>query len=223
VPRFTSADDIECLCRTAAEAVCGNLDDLSSCQIELVERAYALLLVEAEGVVRSPIVIDGARSAPQRRAVRCQTLRRDGIYKLTTSLAREYGTVAVEDLSVAGMQRNCRLARVISDAGFGEIRRQLGYKTGGTAVTSRPLTAGSSKTCSGCQAVKTTLPLRVRTYSCETCGLVLDREENAARNLAALVTRHVAGSGSETEKGRRADRKTPPRGAGGNGRITETH
>jgi putative transposase len=56
-------------------------------------------------------------------------LRRDGIHKLTTSLAREYGTVVVEDLNVAGMVRNRRLARVVSDAGFGEIRRQLGYKT----------------------------------------------------------------------------------------------
>jgi putative transposase len=106
---------------------------------------------------------------------------------------------------------------VVSDAGFGEIRRQLGYKTrwngGHLEIADRWFP--SSKTCSGCQAVKTKLPLRVRTYTCEACGLVLDRDVNAARNLAALVTRHVAGSGSETLNGRRADRKTPPRGAGG--------
>ncbi|MGW1880879.1 zinc ribbon domain-containing protein [Streptomyces sp. NPDC001970] len=59
------------------------------------------------------------------------------------------------------------------------------------------------------------LPLRVRTYVCEHCGLVIDRDENAVLNLAALVKRHVAGSGPETENGRGADRKTPPRGAGG--------
>jgi putative transposase len=58
--------------------------------------------------------------------------------------------------------------------------------------------------------VKAKLPLRVRTYACESCGLVIDRDVNAARNLAALVKRHVAGSGPETENGRGADRKTSP-------------
>ena len=102
--------------------------------------------------------------------------------------------------------RNRRLARRIADAGWGELRRQLGYKTawaGGTlvqAVTFYP----SSKTCSGCGYVKAKLPLSERTYRCERCGLVLDRDENAARNLAALVLTQtsaevVAGSGPETQ------------------------
>ncbi|MFF2937494.1 zinc ribbon domain-containing protein [Streptomyces mirabilis] len=97
------------------------------------------------------------------------------------------------------------------------MRRQLAYKTrwnGGTLeVADRWFP--SSKTCSGCQAVTPKLPLRIRMYACEHCGLVLDRDENAALNLAALVKRHVAGSGPETENGRGADRKTPPCGAGG--------
>jgi putative transposase len=148
---------------------------------------------------------------------RVGNLRRDAIHKLTTGLAREYGTVVVEDLNVSGMLKNRRLARVVADAGFGEILRQLAYKTewhGGTVVV-----AGrwypSSKTCSVCQAVKPKLPLRVRTYICESCGLVIDRDHNAAINLAALVKRHVAGSDPETVNGRRADHKPPPRGAGG--------
>ncbi|WP_406036923.1 IS200/IS605 family accessory protein TnpB-related protein [Micromonospora sp. NBC_00898] len=57
-------------------------------------------------------------------------LRRDGLHKLTTRLAREHGTVVVEDLNVAGMLRNRRLARRIADAGFAELRRQVAYKTG---------------------------------------------------------------------------------------------
>jgi hypothetical protein len=73
----------------------------------------------------------------------------------------------------------------------------------------------SSKTCSGCGAVKPKLPLRIRTYNCESCGLVIDRDKNAALNLAALVERHVAGSGPETQNGRGADRKTRPSLAGG--------
>ncbi|MER6672903.1 IS607 family element RNA-guided endonuclease TnpB, partial [Streptomyces sp. NPDC000983] len=60
---------------------------------------------------------------------RVANLRADALHKLTTAVAGEYGTVVVEDLNVAGMLRNRRLARRIADAGFGEIRRQLAYKT----------------------------------------------------------------------------------------------
>ncbi|MER6678508.1 RNA-guided endonuclease TnpB family protein, partial [Streptomyces sp. NPDC000983] len=60
---------------------------------------------------------------------RVANLRADALHKLTTSVAGQYGTVVVEDLNVAGMLRNRRLARRIADAGFGEIRRQLAYKT----------------------------------------------------------------------------------------------
>jgi IS605 OrfB family transposase len=151
-----------------------------------------------------------ASEARNRVHYRTANLRRDAIHKLTTSLAAEYGTIVVEDLNVAGMVKNRRLARAISDAGFGEIRRQLAYKTawngGQLEVAGRWFP--SSKTCSACGSVKAKLPLRMRTYTCESCGLVIDRDENAALNLAALVKRHVAGSGPETENGRGADRKT---------------
>jgi putative transposase len=177
---------------------------------------------------------------------RVANLRTDGIHKLTTALARQYATIVVEDLNIAAMVKNRKLARVVCDAGFGEIRRQLAYKTqwngGRLEVADRWFP--SSKTCSGCQAVKPKLPLRVRTYICQSCGLTLDRDENAALNLAALVKRHVAGSGPETRNGRGANRKPGPGPAGGreastphwaaparirrgpspsNGRIAETH
>jgi putative transposase len=148
---------------------------------------------------------------------RVTNLRADAIHKLTTTLAREYGTVVVEDLNVAGMVKNRRLARVISDAGFGQIRRQLAYKTvwnGGTLVVADRWFP-SSKTCSGCGVVKAKLRLSERTYTCAACGLVLDRDEKAARNLASLVKRVVAGSGPETENGRGADHKTRPVRAAG--------
>jgi IS605 OrfB family transposase len=77
---------------------------------------------------------NAARNRVHHRTV---NLRRDAIHKLTTSLARTYGTIVVEDLNVAGMVKNRRLARAVSDAGFGEIRRQLAYKTawnGGTLI-----------------------------------------------------------------------------------------
>jgi IS605 OrfB family transposase len=140
---------------------------------------------------------------------RIANLRRDGLHKLTTRLAAEFGTVVVEQLNVAGMLRNRRLAKAISDCGFGVIRQQLTYKTewNGGRLVMADRWFPSSKTCSGCGAVKAKLTLSERTYTCITCGIVLDRDLNAARNLAALAAT-VAGSGSETLNGRGADQKT---------------
>lgn len=141
--------------------------------------------------------------------VRVANLRRDGLHKLTTRLASTYGTVVVEDLHVAGMLRNRRLARQLADVGFAELRRQLAYKiswNGGQLLVADRWYP-SSKTCSGCGAVKAKLALSERSYTCTTCGMVLDRDLNAARNLAALAVT-VAGSGPETLTGRGADRKT---------------
>ncbi|NMO51154.1 IS200/IS605 family element transposase accessory protein TnpB [Actinoplanes sp. TBRC 11911] len=144
-----------------------------------------------------------------RAHARVANLRRDGLHKLTTRLAREYGTVVVEDLNVTGMLANRRLARHIADAAFAVIRRQLAYKTGWNG--GRLLVADrwypSSKTCSGCGAVKTKLALHERTYVCEACGLVCDRDRNAALNLAALAAEfNTAGSGPVAARG--ADCKT---------------
>jgi putative transposase len=148
-----------------------------------------------------------------RAHARVSNLRRDGLHKLTTRLAATYGTVVVEDLNVAGMLRNRRLARHIADAGFAEIRRLLAYKTGWNG--GRLLVADrwfpSSKTCSGCGAVKAKLALSEREYHCATCGLVADRDLNAALNLAALAAEFdTAGSGPAA--GRGADQKTRVRG-----------
>jgi transposase len=66
----------------------------------------------------------------------------------------------------------------------------------------------SSKTCSGCGVVKAKLPLSERSYVCASCGLVLDRDVNAARNLAEYGNRLIAGSGPEIGNGRGADRRT---------------
>jgi putative transposase len=152
-----------------------------------------------------------ARQDLARAHHRVANLRRDGLHKLTTRLAGQYGAIVIEDLNVAGMLRNRGLAKAISDAGFGEIRRQLHYKTawGGGRLVVADRWFPSSKTCSGCGAVKTKLPLSARTFTCTTCGLCLHRDVNAARNLAQLV---VAGSGPETLNGRGADRKTHPGG-----------
>lgn len=126
---------------------------------------------------------------------RAGCVRADALHKATTDLARRYETVVIEDLNVAGMVKNRKLARAVSDQGFGQARRMLEYKTGWSG--GRSVTAGrwfpSSKTCSACGTVKAKLSLAERTFTCGDCGLVLDRDLNAARNLL-----HLAASGAES-------------------------
>jgi putative transposase len=145
-----------------------------------------------------------------RTYARTANLRRDSLHKLTTTLATEHGTVVVEHLNVAGMVRNRRLARAIADTGMAELRRLLSYKT--TWYGCRLVVADrffpSSKTCSACGWVKAKLTLADRTFHCEACGLVLDRDLNAACNLTKLVDWiAAAGSGPEALNARGADRK----------------
>lgn len=127
---------------------------------------------------------------------RVANVRADALHKATTDITTRYSIVVAEDLNVAGMVRNRRLARAVADQGFGELVRMLGYKTqreGGRLILADRWFP-SSKTCSECGAVKTKLPLRVRVYECEACGLVLDRDVNAARNLLNLAV-----SGTESQ------------------------
>ena len=134
------------------------------------------------------------------RQIRNQRL--DALHKATTTLARAKSVIVVEDLHVAGMVRNRRLARTISDQGWSEFHRQLTYKCGwyGSRLVVAPRFFPSSKSCSGCGFIKAKLPLGVRVFRCEACGLAIDRDLNAARNLARLAEAGlVAGSSPETE------------------------
>lgn len=128
--------------------------------------------------------------------------RETALHQLTRRLSTEYGTLVIEDLNVAGMMKRRSLAKAIGDASFGTFRRMLTYKTGWSeaelVVADRWFP--SSKTCSACGAVKAKLPLRARFFRCEACCLVIDRDCNAAVNLAKLADRraHSTGNGSET-------------------------
>ncbi|MFF3873737.1 IS607 family element RNA-guided endonuclease TnpB [Streptomyces sp. NPDC001978] len=172
-----------------------------------------------------------ANAARNRIHHRVANLRADALHKLTTRVTAQYGTVVIEDLNVAGMLRNRRLARQIADAGFGDIRRQLASKTkrNGCRIVAADRWYPSSKTCSGCGAVKAKLPLHIRTFACDVCGLVIDRDANAAHNLAALAAAAATGTGVAADqsadtalKARGADRKTRttrPRRKTGTGRA----
>ena len=110
-----------------------------------------------------------------------------------------------------GMVKNHALAKHISDASWSEFRRQLEYKTTwyGSELVVADRFYPSSKTCVGCGAVKAKLPLTLRTYACEHCGHIMDRDLNAATNLArwtsqatAAGTHSVAGRGGEVRPSR---------------------
>jgi putative transposase len=145
--------------------------------------------------------------------------RRDGLHKLTTRLVRTHATIVLEDLNVAGMTKNRRLARHIAGVGMAELRRQIEYKAhwSGVHVHLADRWYPSSRTCSACGAVKTKLRLSERVYHCEACGLVLDRDLNAAHNLAALARRETSSPscGATPNEPDGNPRKTTARGAAG--------
>ena len=132
----------------------------------------------------------------QRRKVamihaRVAAIRNDFLHKLSTRLCENQAAIGVENLNVAGMMRNRRLSRAISDVGWGEFSRQLNYKGPifGCQVTAADRWEPSSKRCHRCGTVKATLALSERTFYCESCGLVCDRDFNASMNLVPAACR----------------------------------
>jgi putative transposase len=115
-----------------------------------------------------------------------QTVKRqraDFHHKTALMLLRHYDTIYLEDLRVANMVRNRQLAKSISDAGWSAFRTILAAKAAcaGRRVVAVP-PQYTSQDCSGC-GTRVPKSLSVRTHVCTSCGLVLDRDENAARNI----------------------------------------
>ena len=127
---------------------------------------------------------------------RVANIRRDFIQKVTTILTTHYGQIAVEDLNVKGMVKNHRLAQSVSDVAFGELLRQIEYKSAYNGVTVQKADRfyPSSKTCSVCGHVKHDLKLKDRTYRCDKCGSVIDRDYNASLNLLSLLSNTKIGT-----------------------------
>ena len=109
--------------------------------------------------------------------------RQDFHHKTALTLLRRYDVIYLEDLRVANLVRNSRLAKSISDAGWGQFRTILEGKAAyaGRRVVAVP-PAYTSQDRSGC-GERVEKSLSVRTHICTSCGLILDRDENAARNI----------------------------------------
>lgn len=115
---------------------------------------------------------------------RIANIRLDSIHKLTTYLVKNHNRIVIEDLNVSGMVKNHNLASAILDGGFFEFRRQLEYKSewNNVELVIADRWFASSKTCSCC-GHKQDMPLKKRLFICEKCGLIIDRDLNAAINL----------------------------------------
>jgi putative transposase len=130
-----------------------------------------------------------ARLKLSRLHLRIRNIRQDALHKLTSYLTTSFDLTVIEDLNVKGMVRNRRLSRAIHDMGFHELRRQLRYKSTlrGCNYVAVDRWFPSSKMCSRCNAIQEDLSLGNRTLRCEACGLVIDRDLNAAHNIARVI------------------------------------
>ena len=117
--------------------------------------------------------------------------RADCLHKMTTEIASAYEVVGIEDLNVAGMMRNHRLALSLADASFGEIRRQLIYKSKwfGSKVVTVDRFFPSSRLCFKCYAINHELALEDREWICPNCGTHHDRDFTASVNIEVEALR----------------------------------
>jgi len=114
--------------------------------------------------------------------------RNDFLHKLANYYIKNYGVICVEDLNIKGMVRNHHLARSISDAGWGTFIGLVEYKAAeaGGKLIRIPRFEPSSKTCSECGAINQELRLSDRQWVCQSCGVLHDRDYNAAKNIVRV-------------------------------------
>jgi putative transposase len=162
-----------------------------------------------------------ARGKVARLHRRIANQRNDFLHKMTTELVRDYDGICIEDLNVHGLART-KLAKSVTDASFGEFRRQLEYKT----VWNRRHLAvidrwyPSSKTCHACGAINAALRLADRSWAC-VCGAQHDRDFNAALNIRSegLKLMPLAAGYAERINARGARVRPPVEAVGAEARI----
>ncbi len=134
-----------------------------------------------------------ARKKLTRVHAKIANLRKDTVQKTTTAIVtkatsngQRASCIVIEDLHISGMLKNRRLSRAIADVGLYEFRRQLTYKLEAAGLPLKVVSRWypSSKTCNACGWIDEDQQLSDRTFVCKRCGLVLERDENAARTLA---------------------------------------
>lgn len=142
--------------------------------------------------------------------------KQDFAHKLTSKIVDENQIICIEDLDVKGMQKNKGLARSIQDVSWGEVVRQLEYKSGWRDKTLVKVNQyfPSSKTCGNCGHIHQELKLSDREWKCVKCETIHDRDLNAARNILKQGQNIInSGLGTKSEipasSGKKQKRKEP--------------
>ena len=150
-----------------------------------------------------------------RQHARIANIRRHFLHAVSCQLVQTHDRLCLEDLAVANLMTNRYLARAIADAAWTEFARQLTYKAAwfGAELVACDRWFPSTKTCSRCGTVKQQMGLAERVFYCGGCGLVMDRDRNAAVNLAAWAERHHA-QAPDRQAGGRATNAPGGEGAG---------
>jgi putative transposase len=125
---------------------------------------------------------------------RIANVRQDALHKATTRIVEQFDVIGIEDLHVRGMMANGKLSRAVADVGMFEFRRQIEYKAAmqGARIVVVNQWYPSSKTCSDCGCIHTSLTLSDRDWTCDDCGVIHDRDRNAAINLKNMAASSAA-------------------------------
>jgi len=124
----------------------------------------------------------------QRKYMKLRNMRKDFLDKVSTAIAKQYDTIIMEDLNVQGMQQNHHIAKSITDVSFYNFKQKLMYKADkyGKNIILIGRFDPSSKLCSKCGNIKHDLKLSDRIYHCNVCGLIMDRDYNASKNIKKI-------------------------------------
>jgi len=132
---------------------------------------------------------------------RIESMRKDFISKITTEIVKNHDRLFVEDLAVANLIKNHKLAKSLADVSLGRIRTELKYKCAWHDRVHIEIDRfyPSSKTCSGCGWIKQDLTSADRSWTCQSCGAHHDRDINAAKNILAEGLKIISGCGTQSE------------------------
>ncbi|WP_297215046.1 transposase, partial [Thermoplasma sp.] len=124
----------------------------------------------------------------QRKYRKLKNMREDFLDKVSTAIAKQYDTIIMEDLNVQGMMQNHHIAKSIGDVSFYVFKQKLKWKAikYGKSIIEIGRFEPSSKICSKCGNIKNDLKLSDRIYHCNICGLIMDRDLNASKNIKKI-------------------------------------
>ncbi|PYB68390.1 transposase [Thermoplasma sp. Kam2015] len=124
----------------------------------------------------------------QKEYMKLRNMREDFDDKISTAIAKQYDTIVIEDLNVHGMMQNHHISKSLSDVSFYYFKQKLEWKAEkyGKNMIEIGRFDPSSKICSRCGNIKHDLKLSDRIYHCDVCGLTIDRDLNAAKNIRKI-------------------------------------